>query len=273
MWLGAAAYRLNIDAARVTRTNLATCLPHMSHDERETLCRNRLTHMMLLFFEFAQLAHWPQDKLLAQIREVQGKDLLDQAYDSGRGVLLLVPHFGNWEVFCAFLGVNYRFAALYDPPKIQSLETVILQARQRFRATLYAIDTGGMRGLLRALHQGELVGILPDQVPERSAGVYADFFGRPALTMTLIPRLIAKHRPEVLIGSVERVPDANGFSYRVRVERPLAEVDGVDRAACNAVVNRCIERIVERAPEQYQWEYKRFKRPPNEGLGNIYRRQ
>jgi len=272
-WVAAVLYRLNVDVVGIARINIASCLPQLSESERESLCRERLTQMVLLFFEFAQLAHWSEHKLLDQIHDMQGKALLDEAYASGRGVVLLVPHLGNWELFCAFLGAHYNFAALYAPPKLASLESLMLNARQRFRGELFPIDTGGMRSLLRVLKQGKLVAILPDQVPERSAGVYADFFGQPALTMTLIHRLLNKNDPVVLMGTVERVMQASGFGYKVCVERLVDDIEGADAQTCCAVMNKSIERAVLRAPDQYQWEYKRFKRPPVKGVGDRYRRQ
>ncbi len=261
------------DAAKVTRVNIDLCFPKLSEHEKKMLGKASLQNMALLVFEFAQMAYWSQERLMKQILEVQGEDLLKQAHASERGVLLLVPHFGNWELLCAFLGVNYSVAALYDPPKLRALEPAILGTRQRFGGELFAIDTAGMRSVLRTLKQGKLVAILPDQVPDRSAGVYADFFGHPALTMSLVHRLISKNNPHVIIAAVQRQATHDGYGYVARFESLIEPVDGLDASACASVLNRSIEQIVRRAPEQYQWEYKRFKRPPKPGTNNVYRRQ
>ncbi|XOV83833.1 MAG: lysophospholipid acyltransferase family protein [bacterium] len=265
---------IDSDAAKVTRVNIALCFPELSEREVKILVRRSLTDMVLLLFEFAQMAHWPEQTLMAQILRVEGEDLLKECYDSDRGVLLLVPHFGNWELLCAFLGLNYSVAALYAPPKVAALEPAILSARERFGGALFAIDTAGMRKILRVLKQGKLVAILPDQVPDRNAGgVYADFFGHPALTMSLVHRLIDKTAPHVLIAAVQRQQTDSGYGYVARFEPLLDPVEGLDAQGCAAVLNRSIERVVRRAPEQYQWEYKRFKRPPKDGRESVYRRQ
>lgn len=266
-------YALNTHSVQVSRTNVNTCFPDLSDQETEKLVRESLRHMALLFFEFAQLSHWHEDKLLGQIATLTGKDQLDAAYASGKGVLLLVPHFGNWELLCAFLGAHYNFAALYDPPKIPSFEPIILRARQRFKGEMFAIDTGGMRSLLKVIRQGRLVAILPDQVPDRNAGVYADFFGQPALTMTLIHRLTQKNAPVVLMGSVQRKFSEEGLSYDINIEPLHQDVFNEDPVLSATAMNKGVEQVIKRAPEQYQWEYKRFKRPPQKGKNNIYRRQ
>ena len=91
--------------------------------------------------------------------------------------------------------------------------------------------------------------------------------------MTLVHRLINKYQPVVLMGSMARHIDATGISYEIHIE-PLPEgVSSADAEKVATAMNRGIERVIERAPEHYQWEYKRFKRPPKRGKNNIYRRQ
>ncbi len=272
-WLAGLFQRLDTDAAQTTRINVETCFPQLDENQRSALCRQSLQHMVLLFFEFAQLAFWPREKLLARITEVQGKEYLEEYAANRLGALVLVPHFGNWELFCAYLGAEYGFAALYDPPKISSLEPIILSARERFNGKLFAIGAAGMRSLLRSLQNGELVGLLPDQVPNREQGVYAPFFGHPALTMRLAHRLAVKSHDRVVIVGIERVADSSGYHYRIHIEPLVEDPSGLDEQEFAAVMNRSIERLVLRAPAQYQWEYKRFKRPPEKGQPNIYRRQ
>lgn len=268
-------WRVGSDSARTTSVNLRLCFPDRSDQEQHNLTRASLTHMCLLFFEFAYLAFTDPDELLANVTAIDGKELLDSAYAQGRGVVLLVPHFGNWELLCSFLGAHFTFAALYDPPKIASLEGVIREVRERFNGQMFPISTGGMRSLMRVLKDGKLVAVLPDQVPDREAGVYVEFFGNTALTMTLTHRLVEKTGAMPIMGSVQRVFADGALTYYIRFE-PLPEIatDAESPAAGIATsVNSAIETVICRAPEQYQWEYKRFKRPPQRGKNNVYRRQ
>lgn len=258
------------ELADVCLTNLAVCFPNLSDSARNELVRQRLGHMSLLFFELAQLRFWSQERLLQDVTVV-GRDELERAISRGKGSILLVPHLGNWELMCVYLGHHYSLAALYDPPKVGGLEAEIKTARERFAGKMYAIGIGGMRSILKELRQGGLVAVLPDQVPERDSGVYAPFYGHPALTMTLPYQLMQKTASEVLIGSVCRTQQGNArVGYTLTFKR-LAVEDVSSAEAMGTLINRAIELEISQAPEQYQWEYKRFKRPP-EG-GNIYRRQ
>ena len=195
---------------------------------------------------------------------------MEAAFQKDNGVLLLVPHLGNWELMCVFLGHFYTVAALYDPPKVGGLEAEIKAARERFDGKMFAIGVGGMRSVLKELKQGGLVAVLPDQVPDRDAGVYVDFFGHSALTMTLPHQLVSKTQASIIMGSVVReIGDSGVVSYRLHFTE-LSEIGGSPEVTAR-LVNRAIEHEIQRAPAQYQWEYKRFKRPGGGGQRNIYR--
>ena len=110
--------------------------------------------------------------------------------------------------------------------------------------------------LLAALKRGESVILLPDQVPGRGEGVWTEFFGKPAYTMTLAARLAARRDSVCLVVTNERLPDAKGFVLHVR---PLpSALPGESAARC---VNRALEEAIRERPEQYLWGYNRYKRP------------
>jgi KDO2-lipid IV(A) lauroyltransferase len=194
---------------------------------------------------------------MALVRTVEGQRLMDEAMGSGRGVLLLAPHYGNWEFLSLYLG-RYRFTALYDPPRIRDLEKPIVASRGRSGARLLPIGPAGLKALYRTLRQAGVAGLLPDQVPERRAGVYAPFFGRPALTITMAHRLIVRTRPKVLLCAAVRVP--GGFGIRFTEADP--SIGDADALVSATALNRSIEALIQEDPAQYQWEYKRFKRQP-----------
>ncbi len=267
--IGWCLIRTHSESVHVARVNLALCFPDRPQAWLDSTLKARLEHMGLLFFEFAHLLHWPGTRLLAGIDQVAGEAELRTAFESERGVLLLVPHFGNWELLCAYLGHHFSVAALYDPPKLANLEPVILEARQRYQGEMFRIDTAGMRGMLKTMKRGGLVAILPDQVPDRDAGVYADFFGQGALTMTLVRRLAANTNPVVMMASVKRSMRSDRFQYALTFE-PLSLDMSSDITAARSI-NAAIEAVVRGAPEQYQWEYKRFKRPQHAPHTNVYR--
>lgn len=263
--IGSLTYLLRTRSARNTEANLRYCFPAMRDSKRKALAQQSLKHTGRLFAEAGIAFKWPEEKLKGLITGVDGFAPLQQALDEHRGILVLVPHFGNWELFALYFG-RYGFMALYDPPKIESIDQMIRESRERTGATLLPIDAQGVRGVLQALKRGKPVSILPDQVPARSAGVYAPFFNRPALTMTFAHRLIRSTDPLVVLGSCMRGEEGFRIAFQ-EVEDAIRSEEVEDSVAA---MNAAIEKLVERAPEQYQWEYKRFKKPPT-GIADPYK--
>ena len=229
-----------------------------------TLSRQSLEHTGCLIAETGIVFRWSKTKLDSLLTIVEGEALVESSLAVHRGVLLLAPHYGNWDVLSLYLG-RFGVTALYDPPRIASLEEPIRQARTRTGSMLLPIDAQGLRGVYQALKKGKMVAILPDQVPTLSAGTYAPFFGRPALTMTFAHRLIQSAKPLVVTGVAQR--HSGGFKIRLReVDK---EVYAQEADVCVAAMNLTIEKIVREDPVQYQWEYKRFKKPPP-GASRLY---
>jgi KDO2-lipid IV(A) lauroyltransferase len=258
--IGSLSLLLNTRSAKTTDANLRFCFPAMRDARRRELAAESLKHTGRLFAEAGITFRWPEEKLKTLIGGVDGFAPLQQALDEHRGILVLAPHFGNWELFALYFG-RYGFMALYDPPKIAGIETLIRESRQRTGATLLPIDAQGVRGVLQALKRGKPVSILPDQVPARSAGVYAPFFNRPALTMTFAHRLIRSTNPLVVIGTCTRGEDG----FRIAFHEVDDRIHSEDVEESVTVMNGAIEQLVNKNPAQYQWEYKRFKKPPEGG--------
>ena len=208
--------------------------------------------------------HWPAQRLNSMIGTIAGQGLLTDSLATGRGVLLLVPHFGNWEFLALYLG-RYQLVALYDPPHQQELETAVRHARQRTGAELAPLNQSGLKKAYQTLKSGGLLGVLPDQVPDRRAGIHVPFFGHPALTMTLGHRLARTTGAKVLIASATR----NGDAFDITFSEADSRIFEPDTRQALTVMNQDIEALVCTAPDQYQWEYRRFKSAP-QGQPKVY---
>lgn len=265
--IGWSADLAQLRVARTTDLNLRRCFPTLPRAQRRHLARQSLAETGALAAELGLVWLASPPRALARVRRVEGIDRLDGAAALGRGVLLLVPHLGNWELLNLWLAARGPFTALYAPARDASLGEWIRHCRERSGARLVPTDAGGIRLLLRALRRGETVAILPDQVPPRDGGVHAPFFGADALTMTLVSRLLRSTGATPLMGCALRDP----AGFVVRFSSPRADLDHPEPAVAARALNESIEDLVRPALAQYQWDYKRFKRPPT-GMADPYRR-
>jgi KDO2-lipid IV(A) lauroyltransferase len=255
----------------VTRRNLQLCFPNMTRRERQHLERQSLIETGKTLCEAPIFWHKPRQTVLNLVRETPGIAAVQQAHAEGRGIVLLTPHFGAWELGGLYCSSQWPMTILYKPPKQAALDEPIREGRARFGAAVVPTDSSGMRALLRGLKNAEAVGILPDQEPTEGEGVFAPFLGHPALTMTLPMRLIARTRGErqarVFLTITERLPHARGFRQHFMPAEDDIYSDDMELAT--AALNRGVETCLRVAPEQYQWSYKRFRQRP-EGLPEVY---
>ena len=245
-------------SANTTRRNLTVCFPELSSAEREQLARRSLVGMVCTALEMGKAWLLPLADTLAQVTEVEGLDALRKAAASGDGVILLAPHLGNWEIFGYYACEGIASNFMYQPPKSPPMDELLRQVRAKSGVKLAPTNRRGVGILLSSLQKGEMVGVLPDQVPADEGGVFADFFGQSAFTMTLTSRLAQRGKPAVFCGFAQRLAHGKGFKVIVRPADSGVFDPDLQRSA--AAINRSVEACVALAPEQYQWEYKRFRR-------------
>ncbi len=252
----ALAAGLGLREARVAERNLALCYPALDPAARRALARDCLAHTAAGLLELAHA--WGRDprRLLGHVVAADGESLIADALARGRGVLLAAPHLGAWELLNLWLSARWPLTVLYRAPEQPGLETLLRDARGALGAEQVRAEPAGVRTLLRRLHEGRLVGILPDQRPRLGEGIDAPFFGHPRRTMTLFTRLAARSGATVVFAFAERLPSAAGFRIHVLPAPP--GIDDADPRRASTALNAGIERCIERAPAQYQWTYKLF---------------
>jgi KDO2-lipid IV(A) lauroyltransferase len=177
--------------------------------------------------------------------------------------VLLTPHLGCFEVCAQAIaerfGARARLTAMYRPARQPWLRTLEENARARPGLATAPAALAGVRQMIRALRRGEMVGLLPDQVPPEGMGVWAPFFGQPAYTMTLAARLVQQTGAALLLIWGERLPHGQGFVVHVRPAPVITRDASAEDAA--TLVNQGMESLIRAAPGQYLWGYHRYKNP------------
>jgi KDO2-lipid IV(A) lauroyltransferase len=174
---------------------------------------------------------------------------------------------GCWEVLGLTLPSHERITSLYQPPNEPLLEDLVKGARERNGSTLVPTDNQGIKQIYLTLQSGGVTCILPDQIPKTKAAHYASFFGRPALTMMLVNRLVRKTGAKVIFGFAERLPGGSGF--HIHYSAAPEEIGDSDSDVAARALNLGLEQLIQQRPEQYQWSYKRYNMQP-EGMESPY---
>ncbi|MEO8161459.1 MAG: lipid A biosynthesis lauroyl acyltransferase, partial [Arenimonas sp.] len=247
---------LDLREARIARRNLELLAPDDAPAQRERQVAAILRSTGANLMETLRVWTRGRDDNLRLVRSVRGHELLQAALAGGRGAIIAAPHYGNWELLIEYLASVAPFSLVYRVPEKRAGDVFLRRARAGPNVNLVPAESTAMRPLFRALKAGELVGITPDQQPKLGAGVFAPFFGRAALTLTLIPKLAERSGAPVLLAWAE--PVAGGFDVVIEAA-PGTIADPDVLVACTAM-NAAVEAIARRRMECYQWTYKRFSK-------------
>lgn len=257
--VGSLLWLSNSESKKVALQNLRLCFPDATAQECSNIAKRRMKHLTMTALELGAAWSWPEQKMLDHMHiPGDNEQLLDELLAKGKGLILLAPHHGNWEALGNYIGAKHPITCLYQPPKIAVMDELVLERRKRFSSELAPTNAKGVRILLKSLKRGQIVSILPDQVPQASGGEFAPFFGVPALTMTLVYNLIQRTGAPAVVSYAKRVNNGKYFQPVFREVPPA--LYSPDRQLSLRALNECVERVVLECPEQYQWEYKRFKK-------------
>jgi len=249
--LGWAIYGISPTYRRNLRANLQQAGYSDARTRREAIgaAGKMLTELPALWFR-------PHAEVAAMVRSVHGMEQALAARDERKPLLFLTPHMGCFEITAQYAALHMPITVLYRPPKMGWLDPLMREGRNRPNVRLVPADVSGVRAIFKALRDGEAVGFLPDQVPGEGEGDWAEFFGRPAYTMTLAARLAEREGVRCFLVFGCRLPRGRGYELRVKPFPEKLEGESATRR-----LNRALEDLVRECPGQYLWSYNRYKVP------------
>ena len=194
--------------------------------------------------------------------QMLGQEHAAQAFAQGKGVIFFGPHCGSFELgpqaLAEVFGPQHgAITAIYRPARQPALAAIELATRQRPQLKVLPASLSAIKAMHKALKANQSVALLTDQVPPEGLGIWAQFFGKSAYTMTLAARLAIQSGAALLPVSCERLP--KGLGYIVKI-RPAVELQS-DLLQTVTQINQAIETIVLSQPGQYLWGYGRYKAP------------
>lgn len=253
----------------IVTVNINNCYPLLSEKEKACLIRQSLLHVFTTGFEMPRTWLHAKHNESALYGGITGLELIDSALSSGKGLILVTPHLGHWEFMLLVMAHRYPCTLLcnnIDDIVDIGIHGPITAGRTKTGARLVEA-TQGIKPLVRALKAGEIVIIAPDQIPSQSKGyIFSNFFGQETASMTLLSRLAKATGAELLSGFAKRHEDGR-YKVVIRPVDPLLLSKQLEESVEG--MNKTVERLINEAPEQYLWTYKRFRIDPK-GKRKIY---
>ncbi|AYF89327.1 lysophospholipid acyltransferase [Pseudomonas sp. JS3066] len=244
----------------VVRINLSKCFPEWSPTELDQRVGQSLMDIGRTFTESACAWIWPAEKSIGLIREVEGLDVLHEALASGKGVVGITSHLGNWEVLNHFYCAQCKPIIFYRPPKLKAVDELLQKQRVQLGNRVAPSTKEGILSVIKEVRKGGSVGIPADPEPSLSAGVFVPFLGTQALTSKFVPGMLAGGKARGVFLHALRLPDGSGFKVILEAAPEGMYSENVEEGV--AAMSQVVEKYVRAYPTQYMWSMKRFKKRP-----------
>jgi len=255
--LGRLAWRLSGRDRRRALEHLSFALAELPEEERTRIARASFLSAGMNLAELLHFLKRSRQEILRHL-DIEGWENVAAAKASGRSILILTGHCGNWELLAA--AINCRglgMAVVARPLDEPHQQRMLAGLRERFGTpTIARGSEGAARQLLGTLRRGGVLGMLIDQ-DTKVDGVWVPFFGRLAFTPVGAAKIALRQRTAVIPSFIERRPDG-GHLLRFL---PILDLPDNTREA-TAVMTAEIEKQIRRRPEQWVWWHKRWRRQP-----------
>lgn len=244
--------------SKVVRLNIEICMPYLSEEHKNQIARAAISNELQSYMEFFSIWGSSNEKNISRIRKAHGIEQLHQAIDAKKGLVLLAPHFGTWEVMNCWLAQHTQMTIMYKPIKNPEADRFVRIARSREQANLVPTDESGVRQIFKALKQGGTTVILPDHTPKHGIETI-NYFGIPLASSNLSSKLIQKTKAATfLIYAIRN--ETEDFDMFVEAIDPAIYEGSANEGTL--IIHQAIEGLIARHPEHAHWSYKRFKANP-----------
>lgn len=250
--------------SKIISLNIQIAFPDMDQQQRQQLTKKAIRNELTSYFEFLSIWGASNQKNIQRIQKIHGEHYLHEALADKKGVVLVIPHFGTWEVMNSWLSQYTQMTILYKPVKNPDADQFVRDARSREQAHLVPTDESGVRQIFKALKQGGTTAILPDHTPDHG-GDMVDYFGIPLASSSLSAKLIQKTKAKALLLYSMR-NDQDGFDMYIEPINPQIYEGPAENGT--RIIHQTLEQLIQRYPEHYHWSYKRFRANP--ALKTIY---
>lgn len=250
--LGLGMYLLDIKFKERITKNIARTKIVNDKSKIRSLAIKTAMHIGMGLTESFTIWSAQQSNINHFIQKTINWNLIEKAQQQKKGIIFLTPHIGSFEITAQYYGIQNPITILFKPSKNNWINNFILEGRTKNKVKPANIYVGGLREIMRALKKGEAVGILPDQVPPQGQGVWSDFFHDKVYTMNLVEKLHKLTGAPVIMAFGKRLTIGTGFQI---------ELFAVEGKISADTINKKIEELVLMAPEQYLWNYRRYKLP------------
>jgi KDO2-lipid IV(A) lauroyltransferase len=260
--IGRSGYYMASGRRRLALDNLRLALGgELSEGEMRETALGSFEYLGMNVAEFFKLPSLNRENI-GQHTSLEGEENLVEALEMGKGILVLSSHLGNWDMLSAGLALRgYPAGLITKISGSEALNRIWMKYRRELGVELF-MGRGTMKETIRHLRKGGMVGFALDQNARRKEGVFVDFFGHKACTITSLALLARRTGVPVLPISSYR----DGRIHRIVIDEPMPHVNISDTDADilerTRIYTQWTEKVIRLHPDQWTWLHNRWKTRP-----------
>ncbi len=261
--VGSFAYRLWKRRRQIALNNLQIAFGGaLTEAERQEICKASFMNVGKTCIEFLRFPQFTVDNIWCDVT-VEGAENLHNALSRGKGAIVFLPHFGNWELLALVYGalIPHQAKAIAFPLKNERLNAYVCKYREHLSLELIP-RRQAVRETLRALKSNHAVGFFADQ-NAGAEGVAVKFFGKPA-SAARGPVVLALKTGAPLLFSVDiRQADDRHHVHilpPIKLEATTNFEQDVHKWTTHLLMQ--LETYIRKFPEQWLWLHNRWKTQP-----------
>jgi KDO2-lipid IV(A) lauroyltransferase len=246
-----------LESFQVTKKNLSIAFPRLLKEEILEISKDSYKETLKSFYETLYSWSRPQEKIILDTKKINNRFLFSQSQDS-MGLIVFVIHNRSIDFLLRWISSQRQHTSLYKTIKFKQVNNFVKRLREEGGNKMVPTGIGGVKSIIQALKNNQMTCMASDQVPADGLGKYSTFFGHECFSFSLAPSLARKTNMPILMASLSY--DSN-IGHVVTFKKPDAKIYGdlgVD------IMNHEMETEILKRPEEYSWEYKKFRKLSSE---------
>ncbi len=253
-------YTIDKKHRKIIKTNLDFAYgKNLSNEEKKRVEKKCYKNLVYFLADFIKNQGITKEELSKKV-SFKNREILDNAIKNRENIILITAHYGNWEL------VPLSLAAFFAPItgvgralKGKTLNDILKRNREQFDIKMLD-KQGAMKGMIKALKQNRLLGLLIDQNTSEKEGVLVDFFGKKA-RQTHSTALLARKMDAIIIPAFITTDDYKNYQITFYDKITVEKSDNIDNDIHKATQEQAniIEKIIRKKPDEWFWFHKKWK--------------
>lgn len=255
------AYMVSAKHRKIIQSNLDLAYqPPVGDKEKKEIGIHAFMNLIDTVFGIIRRDGMRTDDVLENV-SFAGGEIIEKYQKEGKNFILVTGHYGNWELLSQSIAIKFNLTLVGVGRKLDSdlMDKVLKENRERFNVEM-VYKQGAIKGCIKSINEGKVIGILTDQGIRKSQSIEVDFFGRRASHTPLASILSRKFDLDLVPAYIST---EDYIHYKVKIYEPIkalkTEKQEEDLATLTQAQADIMEQVIKEDPKQWFWMHKRWK--------------